>query len=218
MELLLDVHTHHAPAVSGQAIEYVRFPEPFRPEPGRYYSLGIHPWDTDQFDITQVDWELFRKWAAHPQVLAIGETGIDKLVHKNLQCRQQLIFSRQLCIANDIKKPIIIHNVRATGILGLCRQYSGYCLPWIQHGFRGNAGAARQATLQGLYLSLGPRYNEEALKVIPLEQLLLETDDSGIDIHEVYRRAAETLGMPVEELTATVQENIQRVFFNHEEL
>lgn len=218
MESLLDIHTHRAPEMPGLAIENVRFPAPFEPKPGRYYSLGIHPWDVDKFSETQVDWDLFREWAEHPQVIAIGEGGMDKCVHSALLLRQEQIFTRQTLIAESVNKPILLHNVRSTGIMRLCKEYSGSCLPWIQHGFRGNASAVSRAIDNGFHLSFGPRYNEDALKAMPLEHLFLETDDSETGIHEVYRRVAETLAMPIGKLTAVVQENIQRVFFRHEEL
>lgn len=218
MESLLDIHTHRIPKTPGLAIENIRFPASFEPEPGRYYSLGIHPWDVDKFSETQVNWPLFRKWAAHPQVLAIGEAGMDKSVHQTLLLRQEQMFTCQTVIAAKVNKPVIMHNVRSTGIIRLCKEYSSSRHPWIQHGFRGNASAVAGAINHRFHLSFGPIYDEEALRTIPLERLFLETDDSGIDIHEVYRRAAETLAMPIDELIGVVQENIHRVFFRHEEL
>lgn len=218
MELPLDIHTHRAPEVPSQAIVNVRFPEPFHPEPGRYYSVGIHPWDVHLFDENQVDWNLFAELVAHPQVLAVGECGMDKKVSKDLLLRQERIFSRQLRVAQDLQKPIVIHNVRASGILRLCKQYSNSLIPWIQHGFRGNESAVSRAWDCRFMVSFGPVYNEEALLSVPMDRLFLETDDSGVDIHEVYRRAAATLGVPVEKLTERVQQNIQRVFFKQQEL
>lgn len=213
MELPLDIHTHRAPAVPSQAIVNVRFPEPFCPEPGGYYSLGIHPWDVHLIDERKLDWKLFNEQAVHPQVVAIGECGIDKKVNLDLLPRQDRIFSEQLRVANRLQKPIIVHNVRSSGLLRFCKYYSSPCSIWVQHGFRGDMKAAIQAWSYGFILSFGPQYNEEALRFVPLDCLLLETDDSGADIHEVYRRAAATLEMPVEELIDRMQQNIQRIFF-----
>ena len=66
----------------------------------------------------------------------------------------------------------------------------------------------------GFYLSLGIRYNEDSLRVIPLDRLFLETDDSETDICQVYERAARTLGISVIKLTEQIQHNIKKVFFN----
>lgn len=218
MELPFDIHTHRAPEVPSQAILNIRYPEPFEPEPGRYYSLGVHPWDVHQFDVTQIDWVAFAAMAAHPQIVAIGECGMDKKVNKDLLLRQEQILSAQVKVAKRVGKPLITHNVRASGFMRLCKEFSNFPLPWIEHGFRGNKAQAGRAMNHQFILSFGPQYDEEAIRSVPLDSLLLETDDSGIDIHEHYRHVAATLEMPVEELTAQVQQNIKRLFFTRQEL
>ena len=113
---LLDIHTHHLAESTFSAIKNIRFlNEEFSPEPGRYYSIGIHPWDVELED--EIDWGLFEELAMHPQVLAVGECGIDKLVHKELLPAQERIFLRQLGIAERLLKPVLIHNVKSTEII-----------------------------------------------------------------------------------------------------
>lgn len=218
MKLPLDVHTHRKPDTPSQAIINIRYPETFHPEPGQYYSIGLHTWDVHLYNETQFDWEPFTQIAAHPQVIAIGECGIDKCVNKNLLLKQEDIFSCQIRIAKELKKPLIIHNVRATGLIHLAKKHCNFTEPWIQHGFRGNWSQAKQSLDYNIYPSFGPIYNEETVRLIPLTALLLETDDSDVDIHEVYHRIAATRKMTVEELTVQVQENIKRLFFNDQEL
>lgn len=72
---------------------------------------------------------------------------------------------------------------------------------------------ALQYIREGIYLSLGEKYQEEALRQIPSEYLFLETDESLIDIHSLYERAALLLEMPVCKLMQQVQQNINNVFF-----
>lgn len=206
---LLDIHSHHRSEAPSQAIFNVRFPEEFAPEPDRYYSLGVHPWDVDLED--KLDWDLFARLANHPQVIAIGECGMDRCVHKELFLEQGVIFAKQALLAEKLGKPLVIHNVRSTGYLEQVR--SNTRMPWIQHGFRGNASRAVQELDHGYYLSFGERYNEEALRVVPLERLFVETDDSVINIHIIYERLAHSLRMPVQKLVEQVQENIKNVFF-----
>ena len=52
------------------------------------------------------------------------------------------------------------------------------------------------------------------LRAVPLDRLFLETDDAETDIHEIYKKVADTLNMSVGELTERVQRNIKNVFFN----
>jgi putative tatD-related DNAse protein len=210
---LLDIHTHHLAESTFSAIKNIRFlKEEFSPEPGRYYSIGIHPWDVELED--EIDWGLFEELAMHPQVLAVGECGIDKLVHKELLPAQERIFLRQLGIAERLLKPVLIHNVKSTEIISLMKGRSPGLVPWILHGFRGKEPLALQLIRHGFYLSFGARYNEDTLRAVPLDRLFLETDDAETDIHEIYKKVADTLNMSVGELTERVQRNIKNVFFN----
>ena len=209
---LLDIHSHHLSEESSRAILNIRFLEDeFSPEAGRFYSVGVHPWEVESED--RIDWVLFEELACHPQVLAIGECGMDKHVHAELLQAQERIFSRQLAIAERLGKPVLIHNVRSTGIIELLKKNASGNIPWIQHGFRGKPELALEMLRSGFYLSLGIRYNEDSLRVIPLDRLFLETDDSGVDIRQVYEKAARTLEISIEKLTEQVQHNIENVFF-----
>lgn len=210
---LLDIHTHHSAENPSLVIKNIRFlREEFRPEPGQYYSIGIHPWDVEPED--EIDWGMFERLAAHPQILAIGECGLDKHVHKELFPAQERIFLRQLGVAEYLQKPVLIHNVKSTEVIGVMKDRCPNVTSWILHGFRGKAPLALQLVRHGFYLSFGDRYNEDALRVVPLDRLFLETDDSDVDIHETYKKVADTLNMSVEELTARIQYNIKNVFFN----
>ncbi|MCS3107619.1 hypothetical protein NXV07_03895 [Bacteroides fragilis] len=64
-----------------------------------------------------------------------------------------------------------------------------------------------------MYVSLGEKYQEEVLWAIPLEYLFLETDESMIDIHCLYERAALLLEIPLCKLMQQVRQNINNVFF-----
>ncbi|MDE5976029.1 MAG: TatD family hydrolase, partial [Muribaculaceae bacterium] len=71
---ILDIHTHH-PAPQPEAVIAVS-PAEFKPVPNQFYSVGIHPWDTIE-EVSTETWNLFEQAATHPQVVAIGECGID---------------------------------------------------------------------------------------------------------------------------------------------
>ena len=210
---LLDIHSHHLSEDPFRAILNIRFPkDKFFPEAGRFYSVGVHPWEVTLEN--RIDWTLFEELAGHPQVPAIGECGMDKHVYPELLMAQERIFSRQLAVAEKLGKPVLIHNVKSTGIIGLLKKNTSGHIPWIQHGFRGKPELALEMLRSGFYLSLGIRYNEDSLRVIPLDRLFLETDDSETDICQVYERAARTLGISVIKLTEQIQHNIKKVFFN----
>lgn len=209
---LFDIHTHHASENPFREILNIRFmKEEVALEPGRFYSLGVHPWEAELEE--RIDWTLFEELARNPQVLAVGECGLDKLIHAELMSAQERIFLRQLAIAERVNKPLLIHNVKSTGTIELYKKNSFSSVPWIQHGFRGKPQLAGELLQAGFYLSFGANFNEESLRAMPSGSFFLETDDSETDIREVYERAARTLDISVEKLAEQVQHTIKKVFF-----
>ena len=206
---LLDIHTHHFGQNPKQAI-FSCNPQEFSPQKGHYYSVGYHPWyltpDGNE------DWSKLTKIATHPQVLAIGEAGLDKIREVDFQL-QENAFEKQIFIALLARKPLIIHAVKSYNEVILLKKAIKPDNPWIVHGFRGKKELATQLTDHGIYLSFGEKYQEEALLSIPVDKLFLETDDSEIDIHQLYKSVASFLSLPVEKLIAQVQQNITNVFF-----
>lgn len=206
---IVDIHTHHLPPVPGQAIVNVS-PMRFIPQAGQFYSVGFHPWYLSE-DGTE-DWTLLGELAAHPQVLAIGEAGLDKVVQVPYAL-QEAAFERQATLASSLRKPLIIHCVRSYNEVMEFKKRLQPDTPWIIHGFRGKKELAKQLTDHGIYLSFGFHYHEEALRSTPPGMMFLETDENPSDIHRLYEQVSGHLNLPVSELTGQIQENIGRVFF-----
>lgn len=207
---ILDIHTHRLKEDHSQCI-YSCMPTDFSPQAGGYYSVGIHPWNINSE--TGNEYEYLKKIASHPQVLAIGEAGVDKMISTELSIQLE-IFKLQIELSEALKKPLIIHSVRSSNeIIRLKKELSPKS-PWIIHGFRGKRELAEQFVAQNIYLSFGERFQENALKSLPLDHLLLETDESDKDILEIYKTAALCCHLSMEELLTQVQQNICRLFFN----
>lgn len=168
-----DWHTH-SPA-KPRAI--VNAPSPDSPfEPGILYSIGIHPWDANLANPETLR-ALEARAAADPQVVAIGEAGLDRLRGPELS-EQQAIFEAQAGIAERVGKPLIIHAVRTIPEILATHKRLRPCQPWIIHGFRGRIDAVRQILARpGIYISIGAiPPPADALAAIPPERLLRETD------------------------------------------
>jgi TatD DNase family protein len=205
----VDIHTHRIPLIAGTAIESVA-PEEFSPRTGGWYSLGNHPWYIEREG--HLFRETFLSLLTHPQVLAVGEAGLDKLT--NVSMKQQItVFREQMELSELVKKPLIIHSVRANNELIQLKKDIRPTQPWIIHGFRGKAALAEMLLNQGFYLSFGAKYQEEALRITPLERLFLETDDSDVSIGDLYMRAAFIKGISDESLHHAVAANISSTFF-----
>ena len=116
---------------------------------GLFHSVGIHPWYI--YDVEEQLTDLKRQ-AMLPGVVAIGETGLDKLVEASLECQQE-IFKVSAAFAENLGIFLIIHCVKAWDELIALKKELKPRMPWVIHGFRGNAVLARQLIRQGFYLS-----------------------------------------------------------------
>ena len=164
-----------------------------------YYSAGVHPWYIDKTLVHEV-----RKLALLPSVVAIGETGLDKITAAGMDDfkLQQELFIEHIALSEKVKKPLIIHCVKAWDELLHIRKTTKPVMPWIIHGFRSKATLAGQLLNAGIYLSFGALYNVDSLKAAWEKRLLLaETDEARIDIRDIYARIANKLDITVEDLS-----------------
>ena len=168
--MLIDAHTHQADSHIGViSVE----PDRFDPRPGLYYSVGIHPWSTST--VGDDDFRLLEAAARHPQVVAIGECGIDRLRGADVE-RQRIIFERHIALSEQLRKPLIVHEVKASDIvLALHAQLRPACR-WMRHGARFGVRQAEQYVRHGIYLGFGANRNEQTLQSVPRRLILLETD------------------------------------------
>lgn len=181
---ILDVHTHNRESTN--SIINIDLDNPDIRE-GRWYSVGVHPWDSADAGKCRRFLDTVKEFASHPQVLAIGEVGLDRLRGADIEAQQRLL-SQQVELAEAVGKPLILHVVKAYPEIIAMKKSSGSSVDWIIHGFRGKPELAQELLRHGFYISLGEKYNEEAAAVIPSSRLLVETDMSDVDIHELASR------------------------------
>ena len=202
-----DFHTHRTDATD--ALISVD-PRRFAPEPGKWYSVGFHPWDTTE-DLDSIDYDLLEQCARHPQVLAIGETGLDSRRGAEMEVQRQ-VFTRHLSLAAALGKPVVVHSVKtAQEILALRRAMKLADVSLAIHGMRANERVARLLLDEGCYLSFGMRFNSRTLLETPLERLLIETDEDPAPIHEVAAAVAAQLQMSAEEVLFQTGNNARRI-------
>ena len=207
-----DIHTHHLPVHPEDAAIVNSLVPTFDVGTGLFRSVGIHPWELTEHNAGQL-LDYLKQQLRKKQFVAVGEAGLDKLAVASMEL-QLTVFKAQVRLSEEYGLPLIIHCVKAMDELLAVKKEFRPQQAWIWHGFRGKTEQAVQLLKKGFYLSLGIRYNEDSLRVIPLDRLFLETDDSETDICQVYERAARTLGISVIKLTEQIQHNIKKVFFN----
>lgn len=181
-------------------------------------TIGIHPWQCEHPDVNgwikQMDF-----WAQSPNVLGIGEIGLDRLKGGNLDLQTRILLT-QVDIAQKVDKPIILHCVRAWS--ELMKALSNPEFSTIKkaiHGFRGKSDIANQLIKQDYYLSFGAILVDptpelaETLTTVPLNRLFFETDTSEMPIGEVYAAASDILDIRVEDLAQQVERNFAAFFY-----
>ena len=141
-----------------------------------YHSVGIHPWHT--VDVTPSTIERLNSLAAHPQIVAIGETGLDALKGASINIQTE-IFRLHVALSEQYKKPLIIHCVKSFNEIIALKKELRPTMPWIIHGFRGKPQLATQLLNNGFYISLGKHFNPESAAIIPTDRLFHESDENG---------------------------------------
>lgn len=165
-----DIHTHNLDAGDDCIIN---LPQGTRLPDSGYYSVGIHPWNASS--ATEDDIEEIERLAQKARVVAIGETGIDKLRGGDLE-RQREIFERHIEMSERVGKPMILHVVKAFPEIIRLRRMHKPRQRWIVHGFRGKPELARELLRHGFDISIGREYNAAAAAIIPPDRLFHETD------------------------------------------
>lgn len=178
------------------------------------FAVGLHPWFIKQSNWEQ-EFESIKKISQLPNVKAIGECGLDKVCVTDFTF-QQKVFSAQIHLANQIKKPLLIHCVRAFAEVSTALKYNKNNVPVVFHGFIKSISQARQLIGQGYYLSFGKGIQHERIqKVIaamPLDKIFFESDDFELPIQKVYQIAATALQIDMELLCLQLEKNAAKVF------
>lgn len=219
--LPIDIHTHHTPTPPATAIVCHTPADvpPYCPArqatPPTWLSVGIHPWDVGP---AQKAGQLPRLLAllaralARPDVVAIGEAGLDKLATAPMELQTD-VFLQQARMAEETGKPLVIHLVKAQAELLAAHRMLRPTVPWILHGFRGKAQLATDYLRHGFWLSFGEHWQAEALRTVPSDRLLLETDDCPTPLPVLLQRVAQARETTPERLLPTLRDNVRRVFF-----
>lgn len=179
--------------------------------PDTLYSIGIHPQDIGPDNLEQqFSW---MKDTMFQNCFAIGECGLDSLVSID-QKIQEDVFLRQIAIANEVKKPMIIHCVRKYYEVISFRKKTEQ--PMIIHGFNKKRQIAEDLLANNFYLSFGKAvlYNlslQDILRNTPLNKFFLETDNEDFNIEELYSKVSEIKEISLEQLNEQILENLHTI-------
>jgi TatD DNase family protein len=204
--MYIDAHTHHKSQGSNHYSLVVGV-----------HALGIHPWElTGPFDREIFD----KKWEAliaEKKFYAIGECGLDRVREGIASIEDQTyVLLKHLKLAEEKQMPVILHSVRAVSdYLGIFKKEK-FTQKRLFHAFSGNAQEMQELLKYPSFFSFGHRLfkDEKTIKLVPIDRLLLETDDqTEVGIEEIYKKASEILEIPLENLQRQIEKNFLS-FFN----
>ncbi|MDO8430720.1 MAG: TatD family hydrolase [Candidatus Taylorbacteria bacterium] len=195
--------------------------------------VGLHPADnsTESFDV-----DFYKKLAMHPKVVGIGECGFD-YYHMSYtdKSRQQEIFEKQITVANEVKKPLMLHlrnGVKGESAykdaLEILKKHAK--VPGNVHFFAGNIEEAYEFIKLGFRLSFTgvitfARDYDEVIKNIPLDMIMVETDAPYVApiphrgkknepayVIEIANKIAEIRGEASDKVQKKLMENAKALF------
>jgi TatD DNase family protein len=218
-EDFIDIHNHGAkPAPGIFSVNVLMANEGKKPVPIEKiaYTCGIHPWYLDESN-HDMQIATVNKLTEDPLIIAVGECGYDKLKGPSMDL-QQRTFEEQIIISEEIRKPLVIHCVRAWDQLLLSYRKINPKMPWLVHGFRGKVELALQLISKGMYLSFWFEFilkpeSSKLIRSLPVDRIFLETDGAGVDIRDIYNKVSSDLGITVDELKSIIFSNYNK-FFN----
>jgi TatD DNase family protein len=206
--MFTDSHTHHHRSNTIQIVQ-----ANFGDSPTFYHSIGVHPWDSGEYEVNKIETILYTN--LKPTTVAIGECGMDKLKGAPIQ-QQMTIFEQHVFFSEKEHYPLIIHCVKSWNELLSLRKKHTPKQPWIFHGFS-KTNIVNEVVKSGIMVSIGTGIlnhskQQELINVIPLHQLLIETDDQNIEIQNIYLRIAQLKKISLSELNEIVTNNFLKTF------
>ena len=196
-------------------------------------AVALHPNEAPVVDDLEKDLKIIEELAANPRVRAIGETGLDFFrTPEELRDKQKYSFARHIKMAKDHKKALVIHDRDShRAVLDLLIQ-EGAPDKTIFHCYSGDAQMAKECIANNYILSFAGTLTfknapelREAVVLVPVEQLLVETDspflapmpnrgslNTPAQIPNTLRVMADLRGESVDYLAGAISENAERIF------
>lgn len=201
--------------------------------PHFYAAVGVHP--SEVGDLTEDDMQALKQMTLeNPKVKAIGEIGLDYHFDDDPpRDVQKKWFIRQLELAQELGKPVIIHSRdAASDTMEILKDMDGGRNGGVIHCYSYSVEQAREYIKMGFHIGVGgvvtfknSRRLQEVVEDIPLEKIVLETDspymapvpfrgtrNSALNIPYIAEKIAEIKGVPVEKVYETTYANAMEMY------
>lgn len=200
---------------------------------GLYAMAALHPSETKE--ATDQQFEEVVKLCDHPNVVAVGETGLDYYWDRSFDERQHDFLRRHIRLASEKELPIVFHNREAfDDLVRILEEEIAAAvgdLRGIFHCFTGSAAQAAHLDRLGFLVGIGGIVTfknanlDEAVREIPLRQIVLETDAPYLTpephrgkrnepayTRNVAEKVATSLKLSLEDVALATTTNAERLF------
>lgn len=194
-------------------------------------AVGFHPCDI--MECNEAMWNKLEELVNNPTVVAVGEIGLDLYWNPDTLAEQQNAFIRQIELANQVQKPILVHSRDAISQTYQLMKKHPADRRGILHCFSSSAEMAKEFVKLGYMISLGgpvtfknAKVPKEVAVTVPLDHLLIETDCPYLTPHPhrgkrnepMYaalsgKEIASLRKMEEESLQQALEENYKRLFY-----
>ena len=217
----------HIVVVGGTLAESERAVALARAQPGLSATTGLHPHDARQWSPDST--ARLRDLLALPEVVAVGETGLDYHYDHSPREAQRRAFEAQLTLAGDLGKPVVVHAREADD--DMAAMLRSAAAPVVLHSFSSGPEVFKAGMAIGAYFSFSgmitfKNWNPTVrLSDCPSDRLLVETDGPYLApiphrgqrnepalVHLVAEALARALGESVASIERRTTDNARRLF------
>lgn len=196
-----------------------------------YGAIGVHPSETAELNDEAFEW--LRQQCQLEKCVAVGEIGLDYYWDEPDRELQKEWFRRQLNLARELAKPVIIHSRDAAkDTVDLMTEVHAEEIGGVIHCYSYTKETAEVFLKMGFYFGIGgvltfknAKKLKEAVAYIPLDRIVLETDcpylapepnrgkrNSSLNIPYVVKALAEIKGVEEETVRKAAWENAHKLY------
>jgi TatD DNase family protein len=199
--------------------------------PNLYATIGMHPHDAK--DVSEEELGKLKKLAAHPKVIAVGETGLDYYYNHSPHEVQRQVFAHFIQLAVEIGLPLVVHERDAARETAeMIRNEGSGRVRGVIHCFTGNYEAARNYLDLGFYLSFSGIVTfknadllRDVVRRVPLDRMFIETDSPYLTpvpyrgkrnepayVRLVAETVAQVKGLTLKDVARVTTKNVRELF------
>lgn len=196
-----------------------------------YGAIGVHPNEVEE--LSEESFAQLKEWCKSEKSVAVGEIGLDYYYDEPTPEIQKKWFIRQLNLAREISKPVVIHSRDAAkDTIDIMKEQHAEEIGGVVHCFSYTKETAKIMLDMGFYIGIGGVLTfkngvklKEAADFIPMDRIVLETDcpylapvpfrgkrNSSLYLPYVVSTLAEIKGISEEEVRRITWENAHRMY------